>query len=94
MRKKITTPGMVGVLVLYRATNPDIFRGGRTLKGQHMDDLPNSDDLRSIDDRISAADLDGLARDVLPGGEPTQASSFDNRFFNQFVNSPNFTKNI
>ena len=47
-----------------------------------------------LDDAIDRADLTPLAEKLLGSGEVSSAPPFDNRFFNQFVNSPNFTKRL
>ena len=49
---------------------------------------------KQLDDAIDGANLEALAQEILGSNEQAMSPPFDNRFFNHFVNSPNFTKRL
>ena len=51
-------------------------------------------EFRDFNARIENVDVAGLERSLLTRTKLAAPPPFDNRFFNQFVNSPNFTKRL
>jgi len=48
----------------------------------------------TVDEKLQKVDLESLRRFAAAGEDASELSAFDNRFFNSFVNSPNFTKRL